>query len=99
MPAPYQGTGISILRSYGRRFNAIDVSIDSVSGSRLAGSAKRKPRRSKPPPDFPTRYSVPFTGGPPASAWIQGAGIRSADHLASPRARGVTPHLGQPRNP
>src|SRR6266550_2725828 len=69
--------------------------MGSLSGIRLAASAKRESRRSKPPPDIPIRCSRPFSGGRPVSAWTHVARISSAGQRESPSAGGIRPSVGQ----
>src|SRR5439155_18973698 len=100
IPAPYQGTGISILRSYGRRFNEIAVSMGSCSGTHCSLGRNLNVRTSKPPPERPTWYSSPLSGERPVSAWIQVARMRSAVQRASPIAGGRSyPRFDQTRKP
>src|SRR5467141_748705 len=73
--------------------------MGSLSGIRLAASAKRKSSRSKPPPDPPIRCSRPFTGGRPVSACTQVARISSEVQRESPSAGGVRPSVGHRWNP
>ena len=99
MPPPYHGIGISICFPVPRRFNWIERStLSTVGADRLSGLYLNS-SRSNPPPDFPLRYSNPFSGGrPPFEASLR----RYTDLLFSPvfRKNGEPPRfsfVSQPR--
>src|SRR6266516_6152628 len=88
MPPPYQGMGIEMWRSYGRRFNGVDVSTTSCSGIHCSMGRYLNASASKPPPEHPLRYSRSLSGGLPVSACIKVDRMRSDVQRASPKAGG-----------
>src|SRR4029077_3730472 len=69
----------------------IERSIATFAASHFFFSRNLKSRTSKPPPEFPTRYSSPFSGGFPLPACAHVEEIRSAVHRKSPSA-GIFPY-------